>query len=46
LSDDALLTGQEMLVESVVFTVRTEIEDGAAVLQKWRYGSAKIQDVT
>ena len=46
LDDDALLTGQEMFVENVVFIFSIEFEDGAAVLQKRRYDSAKIQGVT
>jgi hypothetical protein len=45
LSDDALFNETEMLVESVAFIFRIEIGNGAVVLQKRRYGSAKIQGV-
>jgi hypothetical protein len=45
LNGDALVTGQEMFVESVGFLFGIEMEDGAAVLQKLWYESAKIQGV-
>jgi len=46
LNDDALLTGQEMFVESLAFIFRIEMEDGAAVLQQQPCEYAKIQGVT